>query len=1006
MSDSKSSPRSKNIDSLKSINTSNNIPSPSTNPIMKNRKGRRCSKIKKEKQNLTPPAKRRVRTGCLTCRRKHKKCDENRNPKCDFCTSKGLDCIWPENVKKNVFVNNSLKDFQFDKKSSIHSNINTNHTTTNTTTTTTANNNNNNNNNNNQLDYNYSDPIINHQLRHSIDYTDLIIGGGNNNNSNILDDTSSAFQYKRRKTSFLPESASLNLSEGFDGISNKLSRNSSSSNNNSNNNNNDISTNPSSAPSSSTTTTTTSTTSNTNNISSSLLPFNNISTGISASPSSISLSKFVFDQSSNFFGNNNSTSNNRYSSNAILGLSPSNGLLGSLVSSTDYSNNSNSNNTNTSANSANTNSLLFNKDESSASRMTRSSSLNLDLISQSLNNLTSNSNKNLLNLNLDYNSNTTSTATTTAPSSVFSSDNINNGNNNNNNNRTSLNDFEHRNSFNTFDNTNTKQQTTTSSNFIPQNFEFNDTLNNFITFLISNKSDLLNNLNDNNNNSNDNNNNDNDNINNENNFKSKINKFLINNNYSNNFNNIIKPEISDEEMMKLMGFYIDNFSNFLNILIGEESIKNFSTLLISLSKDFEPLKYCLLALSSRYDQTNNGNTFKYYKYSIDLLIKNSVEILTLNKNIDDEISTILNKILITCIMLTIFEVLSSNQSLWKSKLKICGCLLKNFNFNILSVDPIKRGLFLCFARMDFGSVLISEDSTCLNSKDWFPIDISYNHGIKLLKEQGSSVYYIMIICSKIFNLISSIDKDLDFDNEWVLIWDELKDWEKNKDDCMLQCFNYKRNDSFPEILYPNSSAVISNQLFHMCCILMIQNKPRLVKISNSKNTFKEFSSTPMQLNSSESSDTSVTSSTSSTSSSNDSLFQSAVTNNCTSNSPPSLSGSSSPIPNHSTTTKSSNLPITTTISSVDNRKTCQSKSQIWHAKQILGINLCNMKRENCKNNGCFFLSLQCIWIAGKLISSSHEHSIVLQILEEMESWYGIDTKWRSQMLVDFWNSET
>lgn len=985
MSDSKSSPRSKNIDSLKSITSHNISPSSSNmNSIMKNRKGRRSSKIKKKKQNLTPPAKRRVRTGCLTCRRKHKKCDENRNPKCDFCTSKGLDCIWPENVKKNVFVNNSLKDFQFDKKSSIHSNSNTNHTTTTS-------------NNNNQLDNNYSDPITNHQLRHSIDYTDLIIGGGGHNNSNILDDTSSAFQYKRRKTSFLPESASLNLSEGFDGISNKLSRNSSSNNNNNIMSNNDNSTNPSSAPSSSSSLGTAA--SATSNASSSLLPFNNISTGISASPSSISLSKFVFDQSSNFFGNNNSTLNNRYSSNGIPGLSPSNGLLASLVSSTDYTNNSNSNNANASSNS---NSLPYNKDEPAA-RMTRSSSLNLDLISQSLNSLTSNSNKNLLNLNLDYNSNST-TATTTAPSSVFSSDN------NNNNNKTSLNDFEHRDSLNTFDNSNTKQNST-GSNFIPQNFEFNDTLKNFITFLISNKSDLLNNDNLNNNNNNDSSISNND-IDNENSFESKINKFLINNNYSNNFNNLMKPEISDEEMMKLMGFYIDSFSNFLNILIGEESIKNFSTLLISLSKEFEPLKYCLLALSSRYDQTNNENTFKYYKYSIDSLIKKSVEILTLNKNIDDEISTVLNKILITCTMLTIFEVLSSTQSLWKPKLKICGCLLKNFNFNILSVDPIKRGLFLCFARMDFGSVLISEDSTCLNSKDWFPIDISYNHGIKLLKEQGSSVYYIMIICSKIFNLISSIDKDLDFDNEWVLIWDELKDWEKNKDDCMLQCFNYKRNDSFPEILYPNSSAVISNQLFHMCCILMIQNKPRLVKISNSNNnssitnTFKEFSSTSMQLNSSESSDSSIassSSSSSSTSSSNDSLFQSAVTNNCNSNSPPSLSGSSSPIPNYTTTTKSSSSqPV---ISSMD-RKNCQSKSQIWHAKQILGINLCNMKRENCKNKGCFFLSLQCIWIAGKLISSSHEHSIVLQILEEMESWYGIDTKWRSQMLVDFWNSET
>ncbi|KAK7202358.1 hypothetical protein BZA70DRAFT_286323 [Myxozyma melibiosi] len=40
-----------------------------------------------------PAPRRRVRTGCLTCRSRHRKCDEKR-PTCDNCAAKKLDCQW------------------------------------------------------------------------------------------------------------------------------------------------------------------------------------------------------------------------------------------------------------------------------------------------------------------------------------------------------------------------------------------------------------------------------------------------------------------------------------------------------------------------------------------------------------------------------------------------------------------------------------------------------------------------------------------------------------------------------------------------------------------------------------------------------------------------------------------------------------------------------------------------------------------------------------------------
>lgn len=52
--------------------------------------------------------RKRVRTGCLTCRKRHRKCDEL-HPRCQNCEQKGFDCFWP--VKTEIFVNNSQTDF-------------------------------------------------------------------------------------------------------------------------------------------------------------------------------------------------------------------------------------------------------------------------------------------------------------------------------------------------------------------------------------------------------------------------------------------------------------------------------------------------------------------------------------------------------------------------------------------------------------------------------------------------------------------------------------------------------------------------------------------------------------------------------------------------------------------------------------------------------------------------------------------------------------------------------
>lgn len=61
----------------------------------------KCTTITKAKMpQKAAPAKKRTKTGCLTCRRRKKKCDEEVvGGKCQGCIRNFMDCCWPEEEK-------------------------------------------------------------------------------------------------------------------------------------------------------------------------------------------------------------------------------------------------------------------------------------------------------------------------------------------------------------------------------------------------------------------------------------------------------------------------------------------------------------------------------------------------------------------------------------------------------------------------------------------------------------------------------------------------------------------------------------------------------------------------------------------------------------------------------------------------------------------------------------------------------------------------------------------
>ncbi|EAZ62980.2 fungal transcriptional regulatory protein [Scheffersomyces stipitis CBS 6054] len=75
------------------------------------------------------------------------------------------------------------------------------------------------------------------------------------------------------------------------------------------------------------------------------------------------------------------------------------------------------------------------------------------------------------------------------------------------------------------------------------------------------------------------------------------------------------------------------------------------------------------------------------------------------------------------------------------------------------------------------------------------------------------------------------------------------------------------------------------------------------------------------------------------------------------------------------------------------------KSNIWHAKQICAISLHNT------HHGCWNNALQPLWIAGKLLSSEEEHTIILNLLDKIESTTGWQMNFRARDLKRFWDGK-
>ncbi|KAK9235044.1 hypothetical protein V1525DRAFT_411112 [Lipomyces kononenkoae] len=290
---------------------------------------------------------------------------------------------------------------------------------------------------------------------------------------------------------------------------------------------------------------------------------------------------------------------------------------------------------------------------------------------------------------------------------------------------------------------------------------------------------------------------------------------------------VIDCTLSNIDTAELLRNYVDEIASWLDMF---DSKRHFAVYLPHLALKSQALFFSLITISSRQierikPQYASDVTLELYQRSIQHLLP-----------------TVQSKSLETiaaCVVLCCLEMMCSSPYNWRRHLEGCAALFVSAGISGFC-GGLGQSLFWCFARMDLSCAVIGEESTIIQIPDWLSPGQSCDVAAQLFKSEHTyDMYanYAVFLCSRVTNLIAS-DSNIpahEYDCEWKKLWNELRIWAEERPVEMkpLLAFDQQIYEPFPTVLYGNSPAISGNQLYHMACILLMQNKPRLFKIHKS-----------------------------------------------------------------------------------------------------------------------------------------------------------------------------
>lgn len=294
--------------------------------------------------------------------------------------------------------------------------------------------------------------------------------------------------------------------------------------------------------------------------------------------------------------------------------------------------------------------------------------------------------------------------------------------------------------------------------------------------------------------------------------------------------------------LQLWRNYFDEISVWLDMFDNE---RHFQHVLPLLAKTSRPLRLSVLALSAR--QMERKDPDRPYIESLGLY-QEAIHLIS------QDLQSLDTAVIASCVLLCVLEMMSSSPRDWGRHLDGCAMLLEAAGING-SVGGMRQALFWCFARMDVWGGFLSETYTKIPTSLWGIQSGSMSAAVSQFKSRSTSFYgyanYAVFLCASVLNVITNQDdtslgrattsneRQSSYSTRWKALFELVQDWYNSRPPEMqpLMCDAPSEDslgDPFPLVLYGNSPAVNGNQLYHASTLLMLQEKPKDVRLKGQR----------------------------------------------------------------------------------------------------------------------------------------------------------------------------
>lgn len=312
--------------------------------------------------------------------------------------------------------------------------------------------------------------------------------------------------------------------------------------------------------------------------------------------------------------------------------------------------------------------------------------------------------------------------------------------------------------------------------------------------------------------------------------------------------NQMKRILGTRKRVEYLKNYIAKVATWLDMF---DSSRHFGIYVPALAQTQPPLLYAILALSARHMERLSGSASlrrgskqdQHYPASCESLELYQEAIRLLTPKLPERSPHILT----CCVILCCLEMMSASPQDWRRHLEGCATLFDSFDVNGFS-GGLMQAVFWCYVRMDLCGALISDgtEGTLLALRKWVPSGISEDDVHDLFMAHRSPdmhANYAVYLCSKVCELLSDRTKyaELGVDNgctgpvyalRWKRLWHELSLWHDERPSELLpvKMIGQKSDKPFPEILFVHWAAISSNQLYHTACILLLNSRPKTLRL--------------------------------------------------------------------------------------------------------------------------------------------------------------------------------